>query len=146
MMDSVERAICRKQGKIFRLAAGTEYDMGSFVSAYLSSGFCKNAFDASYSRYMAADAEETWERVFPEIENALKPRGDDDPLGGDVAYWTGYMYRAVCILSGASSEDLMSMLPFDEMLRLYPGYHTIDGETAAERIAGSLPLCAREMR
>lgn len=133
MTDS-EYSICETQGYIFELAANLGYDMELFANEYLTSRFCEKSFDTGYSRYFAADAEESWEIFYPEIKDKLKKYGEGKHFRADAAAWIGFTYRQLWFETAIPSGQLVRRIPFLDMIRLYPGLHTIDEEMAAERL------------
>lgn len=53
----------------------------------------------------------------------------------DIAEWMGFTYRQLQLETGVKSKELVNRITFNDMLRLYPGMHTIDELDAAERIS-----------
>lgn len=60
---------------------------------------------------------------------------NDKIFDPDIAEWMGFTYRQLQLETGVKSKELVNKIPFNDMLRLYPGMHTIDELDAAERIS-----------
>lgn len=78
-------------------------------------------------------------RVFrfflPEIGEKLKKHKKGKMFDPDIAEWMGFTYRQLQLEMGIKSKELVNRITFYDMLRLYPGMHTIDELDAAERIS-----------
>ena len=139
-MTDADYDVCDIQGDLFALAAEQGYEVCVFAEAYLSSEFCRRAFDCLYSRYQHTDAEESWEMMQPEIGSRLKKYEDGTRFRRDIAAWMGFTYRQLWYETGVYSARLVQKIPPREMARLYMGYHTLDEEMAAERLIESYGL------
>lgn len=142
-MTETEYYICETQGKIFELAADDGYDIENFTNVYLKSDFCRRQFDTLYSRYQYADAEESWEIFLPEIKDRLHRYEDGQVFRGDVAWWFGFTYRQLWYESGVASSNLADRVPVHDLVKLYPAYHTLDEEMAAEKLIAHYGLGRR---
>ena len=76
-------------------------------------------------------------RIFflPEIGERLKKYENGKIFDPDIAEWMGFTYRQLQLETGVKSKELVNRITFNDMLRLYPGMHTIDELDAAERIS-----------
>ena len=131
-MDLVEYDICRTQARIYRYIASQGYDLPIFSDAYLTSDFCRRAFDTIYSRFQVADELECLDFIFPEINEKLVK--NNTWFDEDVAYWIGFTYRQCYIETEIPSRELASRISFASMCRYYPGLHTLDENEALEII------------
>ena len=132
MITNDEYNICRTQGEIFQLAACQGYDMEMFSQKYLSSDFCGRQFDCRYSRYQYADAEESWDIFWPELADIVPQYNNGLCFSPDIAEWIGFTYRQLWYETYIPSRALVSVIPFNDMRRLYYGYHTLDEDMAAD--------------
>jgi hypothetical protein len=130
-LNHVQWLICETQGNIFEYIADNGYDMQIFVEKYMQSDFTARNMDTRYSRYQLHDPEESLDFVFKEIGEIPKA---DGYFIGSIAYWMGYIYRALYIVTGISSKELVHKLPFSQMIKMYPGYHTMDEIMQLERM------------
>lgn len=133
-ISETEYIICKVQGSIYEYQAKKGYDIAVFSELYLKSDFCKRAFDTIYSRFQWADAEECLDFIIPEIGDKCKKLKSNEEFSPDVAFWIGFTYRHLYIRTEIPSEELVQIIPFDSMLRYYPGLHTIDEESAIDII------------
>ena len=113
MLDN-DITLCEAQAQLFEYAASQGYDVESFALAFLSSDFCRRAFDTIYSRFHCADAEECEDFYLPEIEEKLTKSSKRE---NNVAYEIGFLYRLLYIFTSIPSAELVCIIPFDTMLR-----------------------------
>ena len=119
-----EDAICRTQASIYVQVVHDGYDVKSFSDAYLTSNFCQRSMDAEYSRFQIEFPQECLDFIYPEIKEQLRPR--DEIVDYEKVYWAGYMYRALQLLTGLSSNKLQRKIPCDKLLSTYSGLHVED--------------------
>lgn len=75
-------------------------------------------------------------RFFPSgNRRRLKKYENGKIFDPDIAEWMGFTYRQLQLETGVKSKELVNRITFNDMLRLYPGMHTIDELDAAERIS-----------
>lgn len=134
LLDSVEHIICRTQGNIYEYMARKGYDMESFSDAYLTSVFCKESMDTLYSRFQVREPEECLDFILPEIQDKLNLLPDSQVFDPDVAFWIGWTYRQLYIMTGVNSSELKDKISFSHMCKIYPGMHTINEYHSAEII------------
>ena len=133
MIDWVGEVICDTQGMIYEYGAQHLYNMEEFSEKYMKSSFCKRSMDADYSRFQFADPEECLDFILPEI-GEFEGTSNGKMYDVDICQWIGWTYRYIAYSSGIASEEIVSKLPFNLMVLMYPGYHTIDEEQAYEII------------
>lgn len=140
-MTEVEYDICETQMRIYEYYAKHKYDMKIFSNEYLSCDFCKRAMDTKYSRFQLEDVGECSDFFLPEIEDKLLIKNDIDiPI--DIVGWIGFTYRQLYFETKILSKNLCQIVTFDDMIKLYPGMHTIDENDAGERIVKMFRLYA----
>lgn len=134
-IKGIEYDICETQQEIFREYALKGYDMEVFTKEYLESDFCCRYMDRPDSRFQLADVGECSDFFLPEIGEKLKKNKNGKMFDPDIAEWMGFTYRQLQLETGIKSKELVNRITFYDMLRLYPGMHTIDELDAAERIS-----------
>lgn len=112
-MTNIEDKICIAQGRIFRYAVENNYDITTFATRYLSSDFCKEAFDVVYSRYQFETPQECADFFLPEIEKDLIP--STKRQSGDEAEYVGFMYRYLYYVTGIPGKELVTKVPYAEI-------------------------------
>ena len=137
--SDIEYDFCKKQGAIYKLAAREGYDMKNFSDVYLKSDFCERAFDTIYSRFQMADEEESFDFIVPENEDKLI-KLDNKWFNQDVSWWIGFTYRYLYYDTGLTSKELSDRVPFEKLVAMYAGLHTIEEQQAADIINESLDL------
>lgn len=133
-MTGIEYDICQTQQRIYEYMCAQNYDMEIFSNLYLQSEFCCKAMDTNYSRFQLETPQECADFYMPEISAALKKLDGGRTFDMDIAGWIGFTYRQIYIKTQTPSALLSKLLPFDVMIRYYPGMHTIDEDTAAQLI------------
>ena len=126
--------ICQQQGKIWEIAASKGLDMEKFSKVYLSSSFCKN-FDKCWSLYHNMNPYEAFEEFMS--ENNVSERSDKLYYDVDVSYFAGFMYRLTAFKTHKKSTEIEKYLDFSELMRRYPGLHTVSEEEAVDEILDS---------
>ncbi len=140
-LESVEYAICMNQGRLYRHIAQNGYDVERFSNAYLSSDFCRRAFDTTYSRFQMADVLECMDFIEPEIKEEIVPYREGF-FDEDVAAWIGFTYRHLYMETEIPSKMLTGKISFSSMCAYYPGLHTIDFNEALDIIRKDYSLFA----
>ena len=138
-MDEIGYNICRTQGEIYERMANNGYDIRIFSEHYLRSDFCRRAFDTIYSRFQYADDLECLDFILPEIGDKCR-KTKDFLLSADIAYWIGFTYRQLYVETNIPSSELVEKIPFDVMLRYYPGLHTVDENMATDIICENFQI------
>lgn len=142
-LTKVEYSICGNQGDAFELAANTlEYSSFLyFVHVFMGSDFCNREIDSVYSAFQMQDGAEWIDFVFGDLSrNPLFQRAKGKVFQPEVAYWIGYTYRQLAIATKTHSRDLIRIIPPEDMMHLYPGYHVLDPDDALERLIGTYHL------
>ena len=78
--------------------------------------------------------------MMPEIESKISKYDNDLIFSPDAAWWIGFCYRLLCLAYGLLSKQIKKMLPFDVMLAMYPGMHTIEEEQCVEIIGEQIGI------
>ena len=63
--------------------------------------------------------------ILPEIGEQLVSV-ETPTISGEVAYWIGFVYRALYIRTEIPSKELVEKVPLSAMYRYYPGLHTVE--------------------
>lgn len=133
-MTGIEYDICQTQQRIYEYMCEQNYDMHVFSDLYLQSSFCHNAMDTNYSRFQLETPQECADFYMPEIGSELKKLDNENVFDVDVAGWIGFVYRQIYIKTQTLSNLLSKLIPFETMVKYYPGMHTIDEDEAAQII------------
>lgn len=138
-MTGLEYGICRTQSRIYEYIANKGYDIEEFSEKYMRSDWCHRAMDTIYSRFQLADELECLDFIFPEIGmiEKLKESKVFDP---DVAAWIGFTYRLLYLRTNISSGNIVEKIPFEVMVKYYPGIHTVDEDVAADIICNDFKM------
>ena len=130
-INSVDMSICETQQMIYELAVEQGYGMRTFLEQFLTSDFCRRAFDTIYSHYQFADAEENFDFLIPEISDKIsKNQSETDVFAGDI----GYMYRLLYIMTSVPSAELSTIIPYQEMYKRAFVFQHYGFEECAEEI------------
>ena len=133
MIDKVEQDICKTQGELYEYAALHDYMFPQFSDIYMKSDFCKRAMDAKYSRFQIREPEELMDFLVPEnpeLDQNMYKNGEC--FDNDVAFWIGYIYRYLAFESRKASSELYKLYPFGNLVKAYPGLHTVDDDMAID--------------
>ena len=136
-MDKVGYNICRTQADLYKIAAENGYDMEDFSFKFLSSSFCEQFYDAPYSRYQYAPAQDTWDDL--DILKDTK-KYDGRYFDKTIAGWIGYFYRYLSVDTSIKSSDICKSLTFKDMVDIYPAYHVMDENLAIEKAVEAFGL------
>lgn len=140
IIDSDDEVICKTQRDIYTYIAKQGYNMELFSNAFLSSDFCKRAFDTIYSRFQFADEKECLDFIIPEIKNYGLRKLNNEYFDEDVAGWIGYTYRQLYIETNIFSAILCEKISFKTMVKYYAGLHTVDENMATDIICNDFHL------
>lgn len=133
MLDDMQRRICRTQGDLYEWAADNKYIFPDFSDIYLGSSLCERTMDSEYSTLQLREPLEHMDFFLmerPDIES-FKDK-IKTPFSGEIAYWIGFLYRALNYETHRPSKELKDIYPFDKMLSLYPALHTVDYDMAVD--------------
>ena len=135
-MNEMQHRICRTQAMLFEWAADNKYSFPEFADIYLSSDFCARNMDTVYSTFQLREPLEHMDFIrmeCPNIDNLISDRN----YSGAIAYFAGYIYRALYYNTGLPSYNLIRKYPYNEKIPLwYPGLHTVDYDMATDMILG----------
>lgn len=131
VLDGINYEICETQGNIYEYIANHGYDLREFSERYLKSDWTRRQMDTIYSRYQIREPEECLDFILPEIGEVLKSEMYFD---GAMAFWIGFIYRALYLATDIPSEKLVQKVPFDSLQRMYIGYYTMDEIMQLEKI------------
>lgn len=129
-MLETERITCETQQHIYEYMAVQGYDMEVFSNSFLSSNFCRRAFDTIYSRFQWHTVEENSDFFMPEIADKLTKFENGCWFEPDEAAWLGFTYRHLYIETKVPSAQLVKIYEFKRLLEHYYGLHTIDTDNA----------------
>lgn len=128
----IDYDICCTVGRIYVLANNTGYKMKEFSDMFLSSDFCKRAFDTIYSVFQLEDEYMSMDYLLKEISPPMENK--DIMLKEDIAFWIGFIYRYIYIQTLIPSNELVKKIPYDYLLSKSYGLLTLDEEEACEII------------
>lgn len=131
--------LCSIQGRLFELAAREGAGQTAFVEAFMRSDVAAR-LDDTYDRLQWAGEEYLLEELADEMGGL--PAGDGS-WPADALFWAGYLYRYWHYLTGETSEQIVRVADALTMRTCYPGYHTLDPETAIERLREASALRTR---
>ena len=122
--------LCSIQGRLFEISGRAGAASARFIDSFMASEAAAR-LDLPYDRLQWAGEEYLLEEAADEFGGL--------PSGGavwsrDALFWTGYIYRFWHYLTGETSAQISSIADAETMRACYPGYHTIDPETAIERL------------
>lgn len=133
-IEGVEYDICETQQIIFRTYALKGYDMEIFTKEYLTSDFAADIWTGHIRGFNWKMLENV--QIFPSGNRRKAEKYENGKIfDPDIAEWMGFTYRQLQLETGVKSKELVNRITFNDMLRLYPGMHTIDELDAAERIS-----------
>lgn len=113
-------ATANTQGHIFEYACDHDYDLEDFVTEYMKSDFCNIEMDAEYSAFqneLDCPCMEVIEKEFS--EKNIKIKIDKEHHNRYCAFYVGFVYRYLQLLSGWSSKELIERIPFKTMVLNY---------------------------
>ena len=130
--EKINYDICISQAKLYEYVANEGYDMVDFSNKYLQSKFCNVNFDREWSLYHFAAPVETSYEIFKEIQ--VDKYEGNMVFNPDAAWWIGFTYKQLQIETEMHSKDILKEISFEELVRCYPGLHTVDEEYATDMI------------
>lgn len=128
----IDYDICCTVGRIYVLANNTGYKMKEFSNMFLSSNFCKRAFDTTYSVFQLEDEYMSMDYLLKEVNPPMEDK--DIMLIEDIAFWIGFIYRYIYIQTLIPSDKLVKKIPYDYLLSKSYGLLALDEEEAYEII------------
>ena len=123
-ISGINYDICETQAMLFEYAA-KRYVFDNFVELYMKCDFCRRAMDTEYSRFQLETERECMDFILPEIGEQLVSV-ETPTISGEVAYWIGFVYRALYIRTEIPSKELIEKVPLSAMYGYYPGLHTVE--------------------
>ena len=116
----IEYSIANAQGNIFKYASELGYDLETFVEKYMESDFCNKDMDSEYSPFQNELDVPCMEILTKEFSN----KKINIPINTNIkyeycAYYIGFVYRYLQILSGLSSKEIYKKIPFKKMTLNY---------------------------
>ena len=124
ILDDMERHVeyskANAQGHIFEYASELGYNMEIFVARYMESDFCNVEMDSEYSCYQNELDVPCMEVIMNEFsEKGINIARDESKTYRYCAYYVGFVYRYLQILSKMSSKELSRKIPFETMVLDY---------------------------
>ncbi len=113
-------ATANTQGHIFEYASELGLDMETFTTEYMTSDFCNLEMDSDYSPFQ----NELDVPCMEVISNEFRTKGIKIPVDAQksyryCAYYIGFVYRYLQVLSGLSSKELVLRIPYEKMRLQY---------------------------
>lgn len=138
-LTNTEYILCDNQGRIFEHIARTyTYETFlSFVPAFMRSRFCRAWWDVLYSPLQMNLVRDNLDFMLPELKTTMTFRNasdDDQIFNPDAAWWIGFTYRQLQILTGIPSRQIIEKISLEDLCAAYPGLHTISEGMSAERL------------
>ena len=127
MLDSLDRQICKIQGRLFELSFDKGYDSESFITVFMKSETAKN-LDSVYNRMQWAGEE----YLLEEVEEQEKLIKSEKIFDKEVLFWTGYLYRYWHYYKNQTSKKIIKFAPAKIVTRNYFMFHTLDVEKAID--------------
>lgn len=124
LLDNMEKhraySIANAQGHIFEYASEVGYDMEVFVEKYMESDFCNLEMDSEYSPFQNELDVPCMEVIMNEFsaKNIVVPMNDKKRYRY-CAYYVGFVYRYLKLLSRLSSKEVYRKIPFEKMVFEY---------------------------
>ena len=122
------------QGKLFELSGVKGYDSEKFIKTFMNSEIAKGLdSDFDYTQWVGK-------------EYLLEKMEEDHPEGcikggvvysDETLYWTGYIYRYWHFYTEETSKTIYKTANAKTMNTVYLGFHTLDTESAIDRLKSS---------
>ena len=134
MLDTCEKAICRKIASMFEYAGKTGYRPVSFTTTWLESDTSKEL----YTIEPCAIAQ-SYPYHLHSLEKEMQEKGivlssDTSETYEDVMYWAGYIFSYWIFLEGISGDEIIEKYDIKHILECYDTYHTLSPEVAIDKI------------
>ena len=135
-MNSIYCAdICKSQSRLFIYASKQGFDMEEFACNFMNSELANLEMDSAYYAYSVSDGRELMSFL---IEEGLHFHPTKKQVGllsdSEIAGWVGHMYRLLAIRKGVHSRQVYNALPYNKMVQLWVGGHTMDDESFVDTI------------
>lgn len=128
-----EKAVCRKVGKTFELAAAKKYHPVEFTLKWLTS---RTAFYL-YEMNLNEIAQSAFYQL-NSFEIEMKKENFEFKMSSgtdysDVMYWCGYFFTYWMYQDDISGIELAEEYDIEEIMKCYETYHTMSCKTAVEK-------------
>ena len=118
------------QKDLFIIALKSEYDVFSFIKAYMKSDICEQIDSPSYSFWQ----HQTPDRIFDEIISSYKISKKRNNVNINAIEWLGFFYRKWHFITGDSSKKILRYLSPEQGVKQFFELHQIDEREAIERV------------
>lgn len=124
LLDNIEKHVefmtANTQGHIFEYASELDYNLEEFVTEYMKSDFCNQEMDSDYSMFQNEVDTACMEVILKEFsKKGITIQSDPEHHYRFCAFYTGFVYRYLQLLSRKSSKELISIIPFSKMAMNY---------------------------
>lgn len=126
-------ALSEMQGKLFELSGQRGYDSERFIKAFMNSKIAEG-LDSDFDYMQWAGKEYILERMLEEYPAGCVQGGT--VYDGETLFWAGYLYRYWHFYTGESSRVIYKAANAQTMNSCYYGFHTLDIESAIDRLKG----------
>lgn len=133
MYQKLKYSLSQMQGKLFELSGQKGYDSELFIRTFMNSSIAAG-LDSDFDYMQWAGKEYILERMVDEYSEGISQNGT--VYDGETLYWTGYLYRYWHFYTGESSKETYKIANAKTMNSTYYGYHTLDIESAIDRLKG----------
>ena len=125
--------ICKFQARLFESSAsGTKGSSPVFINCFMHSDFA-DMMDSEAFAFGSFDSE----KILAEMNGIYKLDRGRLKYPAEELYWMGYVYRYWCYVHEVSSRTVYGIIRPEEMRALYLPYHSLDPESAIQRICGA---------
>ena len=128
-MDSISFQLCDIQGRLFVRSARMGLDSEKFVSFFMHSRVVEG-LDSVYNRMQWAGEEYLLDETVDESGGSITPSAS--PIGEDVLYWMGYIYRYWHYYKDEKSRNIYRTADYTVMKSSYLMFHTLSPELAID--------------
>lgn len=108
-----------------------------FVNAFMKS-YIRELMDKGHPRLLSQSSQDTFEAfIETDLQNDLSTiilYSETNEYKTYQMYWIGQMYAYIHFMTSIPSSEIIELLSFDEMVRLYPLGHEMDIEVFYDRI------------
>ena len=120
MRKHVEYMTASTQGHIFQFASESGYDLERFVTEYMKSDFCNREMDSDYSMFQNEVDTACMEVIMKEFKDkGITIPHDSKQHYQYCAFYAGFIYRYLQLLSQKPSREVIDMIPFMDMVMNY---------------------------
>lgn len=125
---------CKRQGKLFKIIAMRGLNMEVFSEKYMNSQFCLLCMDGFYSIYQVGAINNILDELDNEFLENVDKYKDGSIFNPEIAEWIGYIYRRMEIDANIPSNKIYEKYPLNEMIMMYPGFHTLSVDETIEQL------------